>query len=100
VDLASSGAGTADLSKVYLYPNPIYGRKGNDSLKIENIDGPVTVEVYTIEGELVHSQTADTRGQVIWDLTTRSGVVAGSGNYLVRISGNGASVVKSVSLLR
>jgi hypothetical protein len=100
VDLSSSGGGSADLSRVYLYPNPIYGRKGNDSLKIENIDGPVTIEIYTIEGELVHSQTADAAGQVVWDLTTRSGLLAGSGNYLVRISGNGATVTKTVSLLR
>ncbi|HEU4364692.1 MAG TPA: T9SS type A sorting domain-containing protein, partial [Candidatus Krumholzibacteria bacterium] len=100
VDLAGPAATTTDLSRVYVYPNPVYGRKGHDSLKIENITGPVTVSIYTIEGELVHSQDADTPGQVIWDLTTQSGVYVGSGNYLVRITGSGASVTKPVSVLR
>jgi hypothetical protein len=100
VNLSQTASATTDLSTVYVYPNPVYGRYGNDSLKIENIDGPVTIEIYTIEGELVHSQTANTPGQVIWDLTTRSGVTAGSGNYLVRISGSGTSVTKPVAVLR
>ncbi len=100
VDLVESGTATSDLSRVYLYPNPVYASRGADALKIQNIDGPVTIEVYNLEGELVHSQTADASGQAVWDLTTRTGVDAGSGNYLVRISGNGVSVTKSISLLR
>ncbi|MDH4036654.1 MAG: T9SS type A sorting domain-containing protein [Candidatus Krumholzibacteria bacterium] len=100
VDLVESSTASSDLSRVYLYPNPVYASRGADALKIQNIDGPVTIEVYNLEGELVHSQTADASGQAVWDLTTRTGADAGSGNYLVRISGNGVSVTKSISLLR
>lgn len=100
VKLDRPAATASDLSDVYVYPNPVYGRRGDSSLKIQNITGPVTVEVYNLEGELVHSQSADTPGQEIWDLTTRNGLYAGSGKYLVRITGNGASVTKPIALLR
>jgi hypothetical protein len=99
VQLSQTSA-TSDLSSVYVYPNPVDGRRGNDSLKIQNITGPVTVEIYDLEGQLVHSQTVDAAGEEIWDLKTASGLVASSGTYLVRIIGNGTAVTKSVSLLR
>ncbi|HEX5132393.1 MAG TPA: T9SS type A sorting domain-containing protein, partial [Candidatus Krumholzibacteria bacterium] len=69
-------------------------------LKIENITGPVTVEIYNLEGELVHSQTAVTPGEVVWDLTTKRGFLVGSGKYLVRITGPNGSVVRTVAVLR
>ena len=100
VSLSAQQTGASDLSRVYLYPNPVYRKRGHDSVKIENISGPVTVEIYTVEGQLVHSQTVSAPGQVIWDLTTQSGQTVGSGNYLVRVSENGASVIKTVSVLR
>jgi len=97
--LSETMAGT-DLSRVYVYPNPVRGRRGDAALKIENITGPVTIEVYTIEGELVHSQDVTASGDVIWDLKTRTGEKVASGNYLVRITSNGASVIKPVAVLR
>ncbi|MCH7549648.1 MAG: T9SS type A sorting domain-containing protein, partial [Candidatus Krumholzibacteriota bacterium] len=85
LDISPAPAVETDLSSVYLYPNPLYGRKGHNDLKIENITGPVTVEVYTIEGEMVHEQTVSQSGEVVWDLTTKAGFIAASGVYLVRI---------------
>jgi hypothetical protein len=55
LDLSGSGGSGGSLSNVYVFPNPVYGRKGHDAVKIENINGPVTIEVFDIEGELVHS---------------------------------------------
>lgn len=89
-----------DLSRVYLYPNPVYLSRGQNDVKIENISGPVTIEVYNVEGLLVHSQTVDTNGQVAWDLSTRSGLTAGSGNYLVRVVGSSGAVTKTIAVLR
>ncbi len=100
LDIGESVSVDSDLSRAYVYPNPVYGRRGHQFLKIENISGPVSVEIYTVEGQLVHSQDVDGPGQVIWDLTTRSGFLVGSGNYLVRITGAGGSVVKPVAVLR
>jgi flagellar hook assembly protein FlgD len=60
----------------------------------------VSIEVYNLEGVLVHTQTVDSNGQVAWDLTTRSGLVTGSGNYLVRVVGANGSVTKTIAVLR
>jgi hypothetical protein len=100
VDLSGDTTGETDFSRVYVYPNPLYGSRGHDALRIENIDGPVTVEIYNLEGELVHSQSAAAAGDVVWDLTDRSGFLVGSGKYLVRISGAGGSVTKPIAVLR
>ena len=100
LDYAPPPPTDTDLSKVYLYPNPVYRSRGQNELKIENISGPVSIEVYNLEGVLVHSQTVDSNGQVAWDLTTRTGVVTGSGNYLVRVVGANGSVTKTIAVLR
>jgi ligand-binding sensor domain-containing protein len=89
-----------DLSKVYLYPNPVYRSRGQNEVKIENISGPVSIEVYNLEGVLVHSQSVDSNGQVAWDLTTKGGFLAGSGNYLVRVIGSNGAVTKTIAVLR
>jgi hypothetical protein len=99
-DYAPPPTTDTDLSKVYLYPNPVYRSRGQNELKIENISGPVSIEVYNLEGVLVHTQTVDSNGQVAWDLTTRSGLVTGSGNYLVRVVGANGSVTKTIAVLR
>lgn len=100
LDLASLEAVASGLSNVYVYPNPILRRKGHQVLRIANITAPVDVEIYTIEGELVHSQTARNSEDVVWDLTTQTGFVASSGVYMVRISSGAESLVKMVSLIR
>ncbi len=89
-----------DVSQVYLYPNPVYKSRGQNELKIQNISGPVAVEVYTLEGVLVHTQQVDTNGQVAWDLTTATGFVVSSGNYLVRIIGPNGAITKTIAVLR
>jgi hypothetical protein len=89
-----------DLSKVYLYPNPVYGRKGQNQLFIENITGPVEVEVYNVEGQLVSSASVSQPGEMVWDLNHAGGFVAASGTYLVRIRAESGSVVKQVAVIR
>jgi hypothetical protein len=37
---------------------------------------------------------------VIWDLTTNSGFVVGSGKYLIRISSAAGAVIRPVAVLR
>lgn len=100
LDISSLEEKGLGLAKVYVYPNPIRASRGDSSLKIANIDAEVLVEVFTIEGELVHSQRANRSGDPVWDLTTQSAFLAASGVYIVRISGGGDTVVKMVSLLR
>ncbi|UCG50950.1 MAG: T9SS type A sorting domain-containing protein [Candidatus Latescibacterota bacterium] len=100
LDISSLERRETDLSTVYLYPNPIRTSRGDVGLKIANIDSEVRVAVYTLEGELVHRQEASTAGDVVWDLTTKSGFLAASGVYLVRISSVNGSVVKMISLIQ
>jgi hypothetical protein len=100
LDYTPPPATETDLSKVYLYPNPVYRSRGQNELKIENITGPVSIEVYNLEGVLVHSQTVETNGQVAWDLTTQGGFLAGSGNYIVRVVGANGAITKTIAVLR
>ncbi|NIM21090.1 MAG: T9SS type A sorting domain-containing protein [Candidatus Latescibacteria bacterium] len=100
-DISPAALAPTDLSSVYLYPNPVMGRQGHGELKIANITGPVVVEIYTIEGELVHSQKVGGPSEPeVWDLTTAEGFFASSGIYFVRIISNGQSIVKTISLIR
>jgi ligand-binding sensor domain-containing protein len=100
LDIASLEETSSGISKVYLYPNPVRGSRGDKSLKIANIDTEVLVEIFTVEGELVHSGRVASPGDVAWDLTTKAGFIAASGTYVVRISGGGTVVTKSVSIIR
>lgn len=98
-DYSTSPPEEANLSSVYVYPNPI--RSGDRELRIENIDGPVTIEVYTLEGEVVYAPSESfVAGDKIWDLTTKGGFVAASGVYFVRIRSGSNTVVKPVSVIR
>jgi hypothetical protein len=90
-----------ELSGIYLYPNPVEGRKGHSELKIGNITTPVFIEIYSMEGELVHSQeVAGADDPVVWDLTTAEGFIVASGVYLVRVISGGNSTVRTVSVIR
>jgi ligand-binding sensor domain-containing protein len=89
-----------DLEKVYVYPNPVDGGKGQGELKIGNVDAPVAIDVYNVEGNLVHSQTATQSGDVVWDLTTKSGFIVSSGTYLVRIDNGVSAVVLPIVVVR
>lgn len=100
LDYTPPPATATDLSRVYLYPNPVYRSRGQNEVKIENITGPVSIEVYNLEGVLVHSQTVESNGQVVWDLTTKGGFLAGSGNYIVRVIGTNGAITKTIAVLR
>ena len=100
LDYTPPPSAPTDLSKVYLYPNPVYRSRGQNEVMIHNITGPVTIQVYNVEGLLVHSQSVDTNGQVAWDLTTETGFLAASGNYLVRVVGSNGAVTKTIAVLR
>jgi len=101
LDLSSLASSTTDLSLVYIYPNPVLGSRGDSSLKVGNINSPVNITIYNLEGELVHTARNVTAADpVVWDLMTLSGFIASSGVYLVRISDDSGTVVKTISLLR
>ena len=84
-----------------MYPNPVKSSSGHTSLKVGNNDSPVNVDIYTLDGELVHqARNVLPSDPVVWDLKTKSGLSVSSGVYLVRINDDSGTVVKSVSVLR
>lgn len=101
LDISTLAPQETDFSNVFVFPNPIRGSRGDTELRIGNINSAVNIEVYNIEGELVHTERNVTASEdVIWDLTTETGFLAASGVYLVRISDDRGVTVRSVSLLR
>jgi hypothetical protein len=100
LDVSPVPAQATDLETVYVYPNPVDGGKGHNELKIGNVDLPVAIDVYNLEGNLVHSQTASQSGDVVWNLTTKSGFFVSSGTYLVRIDNGVSAVVLPIVVVR
>jgi ligand-binding sensor domain-containing protein len=101
LDLSSLEPGPTDLATVYLFPNPIRTRRGHSSLKIANHTSLVDIEIYTLEGQLIHRvENVGASEDVVWDLTTESGFLAASGVYLVRITADTGTVIRTVSLIR
>jgi len=99
-DAGATSEPTIAFSSTYVFPNPLYGSRGHNSLKIGNLTEPVMVEVYTLEGQLVHKQEASVDGDEVWDLTDRGGFTVSSGTYIVRIVGSSGSVQKTIAVLR
>ncbi|MFQ5510761.1 MAG: two-component regulator propeller domain-containing protein [Candidatus Krumholzibacteriia bacterium] len=101
LDLASLEPQATVLSTVYVYPNPILASRGHRTLKIFNVNSPVSVRIYTLEGELVHEEPNVSNSEdVVWDLKTDAGLLAASGVYLVRISDGSGTLIKRVSLIQ
>jgi hypothetical protein len=73
---------TNPLEEIMLYPNPIQ----NGIVHIENLMFPVALEVYDLNGKLVHSQALTHDEQVT--LSVQAGV------YLVKLTGNGYELIK------
>lgn len=99
-DIGSITPMETELTAVYVYPNPIRAHSGDAELRIANINSPVTVEIYSMEGELVDNRQADPSDPVAWDLLTSEGFLAASGVYFVKIKDGSGEVIKTVSLIR
>ncbi len=74
------------LSRMILYPNPVHLSRGDAALRVGRISSPVSIRVFTLEGELVHEIDGVAEGGVAWDLLTLNGFKATSGVYVVRVS--------------
>jgi ligand-binding sensor domain-containing protein len=89
-----------DLDNVYLYPNPVDQSRGHDVLRIDNVELPVSIDIYNLEGNLIHSATVTESEQEVWDLTTQSAFIVASGVYFVRIDNGESTIVKTVTVIR
>ena len=104
-DISNVGQPSAGLqiSDAYVYPNPIIGGRGDSELRIANISSTVLVEIFTLEGELIHSTSVSQSKGVVWNLTTPGSndeVLASSGVYIVRISDSSGVKFQRIALLQ
>jgi len=90
----------ASLNKAIIYPNPVVPGEGDSGVYISRIGGMVDVEIFNIEGEIVHRQENVSDGGQIWDLLTMNGFRAESGVYLVRISNDEGYEIRKVAVIR
>jgi hypothetical protein len=88
------------LSDLVLYPNPVNISRGDNALRIGRISEPVSVGIYTVEGELVHEVSGLGEGDVAWDLLTINGFKARSGVYIVRIQSRSGSEIRKIAVVR
>ncbi|MBD3178149.1 MAG: T9SS type A sorting domain-containing protein [Candidatus Latescibacteria bacterium] len=88
------------LTEAILYPNPVITGEGDSGVYISRIGDKVDIEVFNIEGELVHRQDNVGDGEEVWDLLTMNGFRAESGVYLVRISNEESYELRKVAVIR
>ncbi|MFH2203301.1 MAG: S8 family serine peptidase [Elusimicrobiota bacterium] len=97
-------AGTA-LDNVQIFPIPWMPGSGDANydapkLSIMNLPAGGSVQLYSIIGESLGTWDASAAGMVYWDGKSKRGMEAGSGTYLVVISGAGARRVERVVVIR
>ena len=96
----TSTAAEDDLSKVYVYPNPVRpGFEGD--VKISGLINRATVKITDIEGNLVYETTSE-GGTILWDTRAFGKYKVASGVYMIFISSEDASMtkVKKVMIVR
>jgi hypothetical protein len=100
LDVSPDTGESLSLSDMILYPNPVHIGRGDTAMRISRISGRVDIKVYNLEGELVHEAMGVAEGEVAWDLLTINGYIAGSGIYIVRVSGNSGDEMRKVAVIR
>jgi ligand-binding sensor domain-containing protein len=100
LDVTPARAREIPLSNMILYPNPIHISRGDNELKISRISGPVSIRVYTLDGELVHEADGVVDGGRAWDILTLNGFKVRSGIYLVKVSAGSQSEVRKIAVIR
>lgn len=93
----SSTEASDDLSKVYVYPNPVRPNYSGD-VKITNLTDRAVVKITDIEGNLVYEATSE-GGTVTWDTTAFGKYKVRTGVYMVFISSDDTTMVATRKLM-
>ncbi|MHB8078240.1 MAG: hypothetical protein ACYDIE_03165 [Candidatus Krumholzibacteriia bacterium] len=112
IDVAPLGGAGADaLAGLYLYPNPFAGGAPPAGLKLGGVtvdvttsgavvSGGVAVEVYDLQGQLVHRASHVVAGDPFWDGRNLQGDPVSSGLYMVKVTLDGQNAVRSLAVVR
>ncbi|TRX40452.1 type IX secretion system anionic LPS delivery protein PorZ [Flavobacterium restrictum] len=95
-----STAASADLSNVYVYPNPVRP-EFDGTVKITGLLNKANVKITDIEGNLVY-ETISEGGTIEWDTTAFGKYKVASGVYMIFISAQDGieTKVKKVMIIR
>ncbi len=89
-NVATFSASQADLSQVYVYPNPYQGNDFFDGVRFANLVERCTVTVYTPSGRTVVTlEEGDGDGGLEWNLRNTAGERVRPGMYLFRVEAEG-----------
>ena len=80
-----------------VYPNPAHVADGDTQVTFDEL-GSATIEIYTVQGQLVRRASAESVFQ--WDLKNDSGREVASGVYFYVIEQGGGSVSGKVVVIR
>jgi Two component regulator propeller len=96
----TSTEAAGDLSKVYVYPNPVRPNFDGD-VNISGLIDNATIKITDIEGNLVYETTSE-GGTVLWDTRAFGKYKVASGVYMIFISSEDGTEtkVKKVMIIR
>jgi hypothetical protein len=92
----------ADLTGVYVFPNPHRAEVHAAHVTIAGLPTEATIHVLSVQGTLVRRiEARSATGGVRWDLTDGNGQAIPSGVYLVRVEAPGEeAVLRKVAVIR
>jgi len=90
--------GAANDAKIF--PNPFYPSRGNGYVTFSNTPAGARVRIFTLHGELVFDENANSSGVLVWPGTNRAGRRVASGVYLAVVEGSGSRHIFKVVVLR
>ncbi len=99
------------LAGLYLYPNPFRGGEGDGNLRLGGITadvrqtgglltGGATVEVRNLEGQILHRASHVADNEAFWDGTNLEGNAVAGGLYVVKVSLDGRTTVRTLAVVR
>ena len=92
----------ADLSDVYVFPNPYRQNQHDGRVIIAGLPRTAQIAIYSLDGRLVRElEEFDGDGGAPWDLTDARGEAVPSGVYLIRVESEGQEpVIEKVAIIR
>ncbi len=84
-----------DLSKVAVYPNPIYKPSDSNPIIFTRLTAEAKIKIFTISGEIVKDGLkSDTTGECIWNCKNNEGADVASGVYFYYIEDGSSEPAK------
>ncbi len=102
----TGGTSESSIDQLYLYPNPWSPDQGDGQLRLggfvdgDSGDEPASVEILTLEGQPVYRDRSVEADRAFWSGHNRPGEEVATGLYLVRIVWNGATITRTLAVVR